>query len=96
MKSLLLIIIPVAGSLIAALWPSNRSRPWLLPAVGFLHLVLTFWLLFNPPVIAANCWMGFDPLARAVLLFEGIWPALWPPAGVLGAFACAALPAVTA
>ncbi len=30
-------------------------------------------------------------LARAVLLFERVWPVLWPPAGVLGAFLCAAL-----
>ncbi|MDR3472439.1 MAG: DUF4175 family protein, partial [Devosia sp.] len=30
-------------------------------------------------------------LARAVLLFERIWPAVWPPLGVAGAFLCAAL-----
>ncbi len=30
-------------------------------------------------------------LARAVLLFERVWPALWPPLGVAGALACAAL-----
>ena len=30
-------------------------------------------------------------LARAVLLFERLWPALWPPLGVAGAFVCAAL-----
>lgn len=29
--------------------------------------------------------------ARAVLLFERLWPALWPPLGVLGAFLCLAL-----
>lgn len=29
--------------------------------------------------------------ARVVLLFERVWPAVWPPLGVLGAFACAAL-----
>ena len=29
--------------------------------------------------------------ARAVLLFEQIWPALWPPLGVAGVFVCLAL-----
>ena len=29
--------------------------------------------------------------ARAVLLFEQLWPALWPPLGVAGAFVCMAL-----
>jgi uncharacterized protein (TIGR02302 family) len=29
--------------------------------------------------------------ARAVILFERLWPALWPPLGVAGVFACAAL-----
>ena len=30
-------------------------------------------------------------LARAVLLFERVWPALWPPMGVIGGFLCIAL-----
>jgi uncharacterized protein (TIGR02302 family) len=29
--------------------------------------------------------------ARALLIFEAIWPILWPPAGILGAYLCAAL-----
>ena len=29
--------------------------------------------------------------ARAVLLFEQLWPALWPPLGVAGVFICLAL-----
>ena len=28
---------------------------------------LAFWLLVNPPVVAPGAWLGFDPLARAVL-----------------------------
>jgi len=34
---------------------------------------------------------GRRVLARAALLFERIWPALWPPLGVAGVFVCAAL-----
>jgi uncharacterized protein (TIGR02302 family) len=34
---------------------------------------------------------GRRALARFVILFEHLWPALWPPLGVLGAFVCIAL-----
>ena len=67
MKELLLIVVPLVGAGLAALWPDNRTRPWLLPVVGFVHLVLAFWLFVNPPVVAPEAWLGFDPLARAVL-----------------------------
>jgi hydrogenase-4 component F len=67
MKSLLLIVVPLVGAALAAVWPSNRTRPWLLPAVGVIHVVLVFWLFVNPPVVAPDAWLGFDQLARAVL-----------------------------
>ena len=34
---------------------------------------------------------GRRALARFALLFERIWPAVWPSLGVAGAFVCAAL-----
>lgn len=34
---------------------------------------------------------GRRALARSAILFERIWPALWPPLGVAGLFICAAL-----
>ncbi len=34
---------------------------------------------------------GRRALARSVILFERIWPALWPPLGVAGLFVCGAL-----
>jgi uncharacterized protein (TIGR02302 family) len=37
---------------------------------------------------ALRRWRG---LARALLLFERVWPALWPSLGLLGLFLCAAL-----
>lgn len=67
MNPLLLIIAPLVGAVLAAAWPANRSRPLLLPIFGLLHAVLTFWLFINPPVVASNAWIGFDPLARAIL-----------------------------
>jgi len=67
MKALLLTILPLVGAALAALWPGNRTRPWLLPAVGLVHFALVFWLFLNPPTVAPNAWLDFDPLARAVL-----------------------------
>lgn len=67
MKELALILIPLAGAGLAALWPGNRTRPFFLPAVGLVHTILTGWLFFNPPEMTPAAWFGFDPLARAVL-----------------------------
>jgi hydrogenase-4 component F len=67
MKPLLLIIVPMAGAVIAALAPNHRTRPLLLPLVGFVHLALTFWLFLDPPAVSPDAWLGFDALARAVL-----------------------------
>ncbi len=67
MNPLLLIIVPLVGAALAALWPGNRTRPWFLPVVSLLHVGMTFWLFINPPVVAPDAWLGFDPLARAVL-----------------------------
>ena len=67
MKPLLLILIPLAGAALAAIWPSNRTRPWLLPGIGLLHTILSFWLLIDPPPVDAAAWLAYDPLARAVL-----------------------------
>jgi hydrogenase-4 component F len=67
MNPLLLIIVPLIGAALAAGWPNDRTRPWFLPAIGGVHLVLTLWLFINPPVVPADAWLGFDPLARAVL-----------------------------
>lgn len=67
MSDALLILLPLAGAVVAALWPSDRTRPWLLPVIGGAHLGLCLWLLVNPPVVMPDEWMAFDPLARAVL-----------------------------
>jgi hydrogenase-4 component F len=67
MNPLLLIIVPLAGAIVAAAWPDNRTRPWLLPAFGLVHAVVAFWLFIAPPEFAPDAWVAFDPLARAVL-----------------------------
>lgn len=67
MKELLLIFVPAFGAALAVIWPSDRTRPWLLPTVGIVHVVLSLWLLIAPPDVSPQAWLGFDPLARAVL-----------------------------
>ena len=67
MKELGLIVVPLAGAVVALAWPAERTRPWLLPVVGVVHAALALALLFHPPAVAPGAWWGFDPLARAVL-----------------------------
>ena len=67
MKALLLILIPLAAAVVAAIWPNERTRPWLLPATGLIHAALALWLLVDPPAVATGAWLGFDPVARAIL-----------------------------
>ncbi|MEI6604832.1 MAG: proton-conducting transporter membrane subunit [Verrucomicrobiota bacterium] len=67
MTSLLLILVPLVAAALAAAWPYSRTRPWFLPGAGFIHCVLAWRLFCEPPVVEAGAWLGFDPLARAVL-----------------------------
>jgi len=67
MKELALIAVPLLFAAIAFVWPVERTRPWLLPVAGGLHVAISFWLLIAPPAPVAGAWFGFDPVARAVL-----------------------------
>jgi len=67
MTSLALIWVPMLAAVVAAAWPANRTRPWLLPATGVVHCTLAVALLIAPPVVARGAWIGFDALARAIL-----------------------------
>jgi hydrogenase-4 component F len=67
MNALLLIVIPFVAAGAAALWPSERTRPWLMPAAGLMHAVLSLAMLIKPPPVVPGAWLAFDPLARAVL-----------------------------
>ncbi len=67
MKEIFLIAIPLLAAGAAFAWPTERTRPLLLPVAGSLHAALSLWLLVKPPALAAGAWFGFDPVARAVL-----------------------------
>ena len=43
------------------------------------------------PALLLRRLAGRRLLARAALLFELVWPALWPASAVIGLFLCAAL-----
>ena len=66
MIGILLIVVPLLLAAVAAVWRSERTRPWLLPAGGALHVVLVVVLL-RTPVESVDQWLGFDAVARAVL-----------------------------
>ncbi len=67
MKEILLVLLPFVGAAVALVWPSEKSRPWLMPLFGAVHAVLSIWLLLAPPAQPLGTWFGLDPLARAVL-----------------------------
>jgi hydrogenase-4 component F len=67
MNPSLLIIVPLAGAALAAVWPDNRTRPWFLPLFAFAHAAMTFRWMINPPLVQRDAWIGFDSLARALL-----------------------------
>jgi hydrogenase-4 component F len=67
MRELGLILVPLLAAVLAALWPSDRTRPWFLPAAGLAHVGLAFGLLLAPPTEPLHAWIGLDALARAIL-----------------------------
>lgn len=67
MNNLALIVIPLLGAVLAALWKGEGSRPWLLPAVALPHSVLSLVLLAVPPPVRPGAWLAFDALTRAIL-----------------------------
>jgi len=67
MMELGLILVPSAAALAAFLWPFERSRPWFLIGVALVHVALSLTLLVAPPAAPLSEWIGFDPLARALL-----------------------------
>src|SRR4051794_23192774 len=72
----LLILLPLAMAALTFAWPSDRSRPWLLPAGGLLHLVLSFTAVFgrdaDGPISGLGGWLLLDPLGKLVLCFLSV------------------------
>src|SRR5579871_6522303 len=64
-----LLIVPLVFAAIAALVPSNRLRPWLLPVGSGAHLLLTIQALGGPGFSALENWIVLDNLGK---LFLGV------------------------
>ncbi len=67
MRELLLILVPLVAGGAAFAWRDDRTRPWLLPAAGAIHMLLAVSLMIRAPESLLHPWLGFDPLARAML-----------------------------
>lgn len=67
MSGILLIALPFAAAVVALAWPRENSRVWLLPVTGAAHAAIALALLLAPAAPTPDGWLGFDPLARAVL-----------------------------
>jgi len=65
--ALALIAVPLVLALIAFAVPSERARPWLLPACGACHLALTVAAIRAPSVSAVDGWLDLDAPARVIL-----------------------------
>ena len=62
------IFFPLLMAALAAAIPSNRLRPWLLPATGVAHLALTLFTLARQDLTVTAAWLVLDPLGKLILL----------------------------
>lgn len=67
-----IILLPLLAALIAALVPSERLRPLLLPATALVHLTLVVKLALVPAVETIPGFLGLDALGRLILLVVGL------------------------
>jgi hydrogenase-4 component F len=63
-----IILLPVFGALVAALLPTDRFRPWLVPATATPHLGLVIYALGHRPPLITNGMLGLDALGALILL----------------------------
>ncbi len=70
--ALALIVAPLLFAALALAVPSQRVRPWLLPACGATHLALTFAALRAPHGVAFGGWLALDDLGRLLLPFVSL------------------------
>src|SRR5512147_465562 len=65
----LLVLIPLLLAIAAALIPSDRLRPWLVPLAGLTQLVLVAFAVSGETLSGFQGWLLLDPLGKLVLLF---------------------------
>jgi hydrogenase-4 component F len=64
-----LVVFPAAAALVAAIVPSDRWRPWVLPLGSAMHLALVVHALSAPAISPEwNNWLVLDPVGKVFLL----------------------------
>jgi len=67
-----LVLVPLILAALASFTPSARLRPWLVPAGGVAHAILTAFAVLEPQRSAFHGWLVLDPLGRLVLAFVSL------------------------
>ena len=67
MREIALVAWPLLAAGIAMVWRGERTRPYLLPVTGAVHLVLAVWVTLAPSPTGPVAWIESDALSRAVL-----------------------------
>jgi hydrogenase-4 component F len=67
MMTLALVVAPLAFAILAALLPSSRWRPWLVPLGAGAHFGLVLAAMIGGDVVGLGGWLVIDPLGRVVL-----------------------------
>ncbi|HMC88106.1 MAG TPA: proton-conducting transporter membrane subunit [Gemmataceae bacterium] len=67
-----LVLIPLIIAALAALAPSERWRPWLLPLGAAIHLGLVCQLIWIPKASEWGGWLVLDPLGKIFLLLISV------------------------
>ncbi|MDH3328638.1 MAG: proton-conducting transporter membrane subunit [Desulfobulbaceae bacterium] len=60
--------LPFIAALVAAVLPSERFRPLVIPVTALFHIALVFKGVFSPELYTADTMLGLDALGRLVLL----------------------------
>lgn len=67
MMALSLILVPLVAAAVAFVVPSNRWRPWVLPAASLVHLILVVIVLPGPQLSALEGWLVLDAVGKVIL-----------------------------
>jgi hydrogenase-4 component F len=72
MTLLLVVAVPLLAALVAFATPSERLRPWLLPAAGLAALPLAFAAASGALAPALDGWLAMDALSRVLLPYLSV------------------------
>lgn len=72
MASSLVFFIPFLAAILAYAIPSDRRRPYVIPAAGLGHFIAVVYLMRVPAQLPAKAhWFGLDPIGQVILFSLG-------------------------